>query len=150
QKIIDTAVAENADLIGVSGLITPSLEEMGHVAREMQRQGMSIPLMIGGATTSRAHTALKIDPHYKSPTIWVKDASRAVGVAQSLISAELRGPFVAANEADYAEIRKRHRNRGDAKRLVSLEHARGQRFNCDWSQYDPPVPRQPGLHVFDD
>src|SRR5690606_12595470 len=108
------------------------------------------PLMIGGATTSRAHTALKIDPHYKSPTIWVKDASRAVGVAQSLISKELRGPFVAANEADYAEIRQRHRNRGDAKRLVSLEHARGQRFSCDWAQYEPAIPRQPGLHVFDD
>ena len=150
QKIIDTAVAENADIIGVSGLITPSLEEMSHVAREMQRQGLSIPLMIGGATTSRAHTALKIDPHYKSPTIWVKDASRAVGVAQSLISEELRAPFVAANEADYAEIRQRHRNRGDAKRLVSLEHARGQRFSCDWSQYDPPTPKQPGLHVFED
>ncbi len=150
QKIIDTALAENADLIGVSGLITPSLEEMSHVAREMQRQNLSIPLMIGGATTSRAHTALKIDPHYKSPTIWVKDASRAVGVAQSLISDELRGPFVAANEADYADIRQRHRNRGDAKRLVSLEHARGQRFTCDWAQYTPPAPKQPGLHVFED
>ncbi len=150
QKIIDTALAENADLIGVSGLITPSLEEMSHVAREMQRQNLSIPLMIGGATTSRAHTALKIDPHYKSPKIWVKDASRAVGVAQSLISDELRGPFVAANEADYADIRQRHRNRGDAKRLVSLEHARGQRFTCDWAQYTPPAPKQPGLHVFED
>ena len=150
QKIIDTALAENADLVGLSGLITPSLEEMSHVAREMQRQGLSLPLMIGGATTSRAHTALKIDPHYKAPTIWVKDASRAVGVAQSLISEELRGPFVAANEADYADIRQRHRNRGDAKRLVSLEHARGQRFSCDWAQYDPPAPKQPGLHVFDD
>jgi len=150
QKIIDTALAENADLIGVSGLITPSLEEMGHVAREMQRQDLTIPLMIGGATTSRAHTALKIDPHYKSPTIWVKDASRAVGVAQSLISEDLRAPFVTATEADYAEIRQRHRNRGDAKRLVSLEHARGQRFSCDWAQYEPAIPRQPGLHVFDD
>lgn len=150
QKIIDTALAENADLIGVSGLITPSLEEMSHVAREMQRQNLSIPLMIGGATTSRAHTALKIDPHYKSPTIWVKDASRAVGVAQSLISDELRGPFVAANEADYADIRQRHRNRGDAKRLVSLDHARGQRFTCDWTRYTPPAPKQPGLHVFED
>jgi len=150
QKIIDTAVAENADIIGVSGLITPSLEEMGHVAREMQRQGMTIPLMIGGATTSRAHTALKIDPFYKSPTIWVKDASRAVGVAQSLVSADLRGPFVAANESDYAEIRERHRNRGDAKRLVSLEKARAQKFDGKWAEYDPPVPRQPGLHVFDD
>jgi 5-methyltetrahydrofolate--homocysteine methyltransferase len=150
QTILDRAKAENADLIGVSGLITPSLEEMGHVAREMQRQGFTIPLLIGGATTSRAHTALKIDPHYKSPTVWVKDASRAVGVAQSLISAELRRDFVAANDADFAEIRTRHRNRGDAKRLVSLEHARAQRFDGDWSNYIPPAPIQPGLTVFDD
>ncbi|MGW8127249.1 MAG: methionine synthase [Stenotrophomonas sp.] len=150
QKILDTARAENADLIGLSGLITPSLEEMSHVAREMQRQGFSTPLLIGGATTSRAHTALKIDPHYTAPTVWVKDASRAVGVAQSLISPELRGAFVAANDADYADIRQRHRNRGDAKRLVSLEHARGQRFRCDWAQYVPPVPAQPGVHVFED
>ncbi len=150
QKIIDAAIAEKADLVGVSGLITPSLEEMGHVAREMQRQGLQVPLMIGGATTSRAHTALKIDPFYKSPTIWVKDASRAVGVAQSLVSVELRGPFVAANESDYAEIRLRHRNRGDAKRLVSLDKARAQRFDGGWSDYTPPAPRQPGLHVLDD
>ncbi|MTI72979.1 MAG: methionine synthase [Stenotrophomonas sp.] len=150
QKILDTARAENADLIGLSGLITPSLEEMSHVAREMQRQGFSTPLLIGGATTSRAHTALKIDPHYAAPTVWVKDASRAVGVAQSLISPELRGAFVAANDADYADIRQRHRNRGDAKRLVSLEHARGQRFRCDWVQYVPPVPARPGVHVFED
>ncbi|MGV8958809.1 MAG: methionine synthase [Stenotrophomonas sp.] len=150
QKILDTARAENADLIGLSGLITPSLEEMSHVAKEMQRQGFELPLLIGGATTSRAHTALKIDPFYKAPTIWVKDASRAVGVAQSLISKDLRANFVAANEADYADIRQRHRNRGDAKRLVSLEHARGQRFTCDWAQYTPPVPEQPGIHVFDD
>jgi 5-methyltetrahydrofolate--homocysteine methyltransferase len=150
QTILDRAKAENADLIGVSGLITPSLEEMGHVAREMQRQGFTIPLLIGGATTSRAHTALKIDPHYKSPTVWVKDASRAVGVAQSLISAELRRDFVAANDADFAEIRTRHRNRGDAKRLVSLEHARAQRFDGDWPDYIPPAPNQPGLTVFDD
>ncbi|WP_223621079.1 methionine synthase [Lysobacter sp. ESA13C] len=150
QTILDRAKAENADLIGLSGLITPSLEEMSHVAREMQRQGFTMPLLIGGATTSRAHTALKIDPHYKSPTIWVKDASRAVGVAQSLISIELREPFVAANASDYAEIRERHRNRGDGKRLVSLEKARGQRFNGNWSEYEPPAPLQPGLHVFDD
>ena len=123
---------------------------MSHVAREMQRQGFTVPLMIGGATTSRAHTALKIDPHYKAPTVWVKDASRAVGVAQSLISPELRGPFVAANEADYAEIRTRHRNRGDAKRLVPLDKARAQRFDGGWDHYTPPVPNQPGLHVFDD
>ena len=150
QKILDAAIAEKADIIGVSGLITPSLEEMGHVAREMQRQGLTIPLMIGGATTSRAHTALKIDPFYKSPTIWVKDASRAVGVAQSLISKDLRANFVAANEADYAEIRERHRNRGDAKRLVSLEKARGQKFDGDWADYTPPTPKKPGITVFDD
>ncbi|WP_115527508.1 methionine synthase [Xanthomonas arboricola] len=150
QVILDRAREENADLIGLSGLITPSLEEMSHVAREMQRQGFEIPLLIGGATTSRAHTALKIDPHYAAPTVWVKDASRAVGVAQSLISRDLRQAFVAANEADYAEIRARHRNRGDAKRLGSLEKARAQRFDGDWANYTPPTPRQPGLHVFDD
>ncbi|TYT23716.1 methionine synthase [Luteimonas viscosa] len=150
QTILDRAREVGADVIGLSGLITPSLEEMSHVAREMQRQGFTMPLMIGGATTSRAHTALKIDPHYKAPTVWVKDASRAVGVAQSLISPELREKFVAANDADYAEIRERHRNRGDAKRLVSLAKARGQKFDGGWDTYEPPAPRQPGLHVFDD
>ncbi len=150
QKILDAARAENADIIGLSGLITPSLEEMSHVAREMQRQGMTMPLLIGGATTSRAHTALKIDPHYKSPTVWVKDASRAVGVAQSLISRDLRAAFVAANDADYAEIRQRHLNRGDAKRLVPLAKARGQKFDGGWDQYSPPEPRSTGVTVFDD
>ena len=150
QVILDRAREENADIIGLSGLITPSLEEMSHVAREMQRQGLTMPLMIGGATTSRAHTALKIDPHYKSPTVWVKDASRAVGVAQSLISKELRENFVAANDSGYAEIRARHKNRGDAKRLVPLAKARAQRFNGRWDDYTPPAPKQPGLTVFDD
>ncbi|HWI24212.1 MAG TPA: methionine synthase [Lysobacter sp.] len=150
QVILDRARAENADIIGLSGLITPSLEEMSHVAREMQRQGFEVPLLIGGATTSRAHTALKIDPHYKSPTVWVKDASRAVGVAQSLVSGDLRAPFVAANDADYAEIRERHRNRGDAKRLVPLAKARAQKFDGGWSEYAPPAPKQPGVTVFDD
>ncbi|WP_045727686.1 methionine synthase [Xanthomonas sp. GPE 39] len=150
QTILDRARAENADIIGLSGLITPSLEEMTHVAREMQRQGFSIPLLIGGATTSRAHTALKIDPHYAAPTVWVKDASRAVGVAQSLISRELRAAFIASNDADYAEIRQRHKNRGDAKRLVTLQHARAQRFDGGWDTYTPPAPLQPGLHVLED
>ena len=150
QVILDRAKAENADLVGLSGLITPSLEEMSHVAREMQRQGFEVPLLIGGATTSRAHTALKIDPHYKAPTVWVKDASRAVGVAQSLISPDLRGNFVAANDTDYAEIRQRHKQRGDGKRLVSLEKARGQRFDGGWDEHVPPAPKQPGLHAFDD
>jgi 5-methyltetrahydrofolate--homocysteine methyltransferase len=145
QNILDTAREQQVDLIGLSGLITPSLEEMTHVAKEMQRQGFTVPLMIGGATTSRAHTALKIAPHYKSATVWVKDASRAVGVAQSLISADLKTAFVAANEADYADIRARHANKANAKRLVSLEHARNQRFQGQWSVYEPPSPRQPGL-----
>ena len=150
QTILDRAREENADLIGLSGLITPSLEEMSHVAKEMKRQGFSMPLMIGGATTSRAHTALKIDPHYDAPTIWVKDASRAVNVAQSLVSADLRTNFVAANDRDFAEIRERHKNRGDAKRIVSLTKARGQKFDGGWDNYTPPAPMRPGIHVFDE
>ena len=150
QKILDTAIAENADMIGLSGLITPSLEEMSHVAREMQRQDFHLPLLIGGATTSRAHTALKIEPHYKSPCVWVKDASRAVGVAQSLVSKDLVDAFMARIRADYAEIRERHKDRSGAKRLVSLEKARAQRFDGDWANYDPPTPAKPGIHVFDD
>lgn len=150
QKILDTAIAENADMIGLSGLITPSLEEMSHVAREMQRQDFRIPLLIGGATTSRAHTALKIEPHYKSPTVWVKDASRAVGVAQSLVSKELVDDFMAKIRTEYAEVRERHRNRGPGKQLVSLDKARAQRFACDWADYVPPQPNRPGITVFDD
>jgi 5-methyltetrahydrofolate--homocysteine methyltransferase len=149
QKILDTAREHNADIIGLSGLITPSLEEMSQVAREMQRQDFQIPLLIGGATTSRAHTALKIEPHYKSPTVWVKDASRAVGVAQSLVSKDLVDNFMAKIRAEYADIRERHKNRGTAKTLVPLEHARNQRFRGDWSSYTPPQPKQPGLTVFD-
>ncbi len=150
QTILDRAKAEGVDLIGLSGLITPSLEEMSHLAREMQRQGFTTPLMIGGATTSRAHTALKIAPHYRSPTIWVKDASRAVGVAQSLISADLRGGFVAANESDYAAIRERHKDRGSHKRLVSFEAARAQAFDGGWADYTPPAPLCPGITVYED
>jgi 5-methyltetrahydrofolate--homocysteine methyltransferase len=150
QRILETAIAEQADMIGLSGLITPSLEEMGHVAREMQRQGFTVPLLIGGATTSRAHTALKIEPHYKSPCVWVKDASRAVGVAQSLVSRERVDGFMAKIRAEYAEVRERHRHRGPGKQLVSLEKARAQRFSCDWASYAPPQPAKPGVTVFDD
>ncbi len=149
QKILDTAKAENADMIGLSGLITPSLEEMSHFAKEMQRQNFHVPLLIGGATTSRAHTALKIEPHYKSPTVWVKDASRAVGVAQSLISKDLVDAFIAKIRAEYADIRERHKDRGPAKRLVALAHARGQAFAGDWEKYTPPQPKHPGITVFD-
>jgi 5-methyltetrahydrofolate--homocysteine methyltransferase len=150
QKILDTAIAEQADMIGLSGLITPSLEEMSHVAREMQRQELHLPLLIGGATTSRAHTALKIEPHYKAPTVWVKDASRAVGVAQSLISKDLVDAFMAKIRAEYAEIRERHKDRGGAKRLVPLDKARAQRFDGGWADYVPPAPRSPGVTVFAD
>ena len=150
QKILETAIAEQADMIGLSGLITPSLEEMSQVAREMQRQDFHIPLLIGGATTSRAHTALKIEPHYKAGTVWVKDASRAVGVAQSLVSKELVDEFLAKVRADYADVRERHRNRGPGKQLVPLAKARAQRFSCDWAAYEPPQPNKPGVTVFDD
>jgi len=150
QKILEAAIAEKADMIGLSGLITPSLEEMSQVAREMQRQDFHIPLLIGGATTSRAHTALKIEPHYKAGTVWVKDASRAVGVAQSLVSKDLVDDFLAKVRADYADVRERHRNRGPGKQLVSLTKARAQRFSCDWATYAPPQPNKPGVTVFDD
>ncbi len=150
QTILDKAREVSADIVGLSGLITPSLEEMSHVAREMKRQGFTQPLLIGGATTSRAHTALKISPHYSAPTVWVKDASRAVGVAQSLVSVDLRDRFVAANEADYAEIRERHRNRGEGKRLVPLAKARAQKFDGGWAEYTPPAPNRPGITAFDD
>ncbi len=150
QRILDIAKAERADMIGLSGLITPSLEEMSHVAKEMQRQEFHVPLLIGGATTSRAHTALKIEPHYKAPTVWVKDASRAVGVAQSLISKELVDEFLARVRAEYAEIRERHKDRSGAKKLVTLDKARAQRFDGGWSSYSPPRPEKPGVTVFDD
>lgn len=150
QKILDVARAENADIIGLSGLITPSLEEMSQVAREMQRQDFHVPLMIGGATTSRAHTALRIEPHYKSPTVWVKDASRAVGVAQSLVSKELVDEFMIKVRADYADVRERHKGRSAGKQLVSLTKARAQRFQGDWDNYTPPTPRNPGITSFED
>ncbi|HUD41444.1 MAG TPA: methionine synthase [Dokdonella sp.] len=150
QKILDAAREENADMIGLSGLITPSLEEMSHVAREMQRQNFRMPLLIGGATTSRAHTALKIEPHYGAPTVWVKDASRAVGVAQSLISRDMVDAFMAKIRAEYAEIRERHKDRSGAKKLVTLAKARAQRFDGGWDAYVPPAPSVPGLTVFDD
>jgi 5-methyltetrahydrofolate--homocysteine methyltransferase len=150
QKILDTAREVGADIIGLSGLITPSLEEMSQVAREMQRQDFHVPLMIGGATTSRAHTALRIEPHYKSPTVWVKDASRAVGVAQSLVSKDLIDDFMIKVRADYAEVRERHKGRGTGKQLVTLAKARAQRYVGEWQAYVPPTPKTPGITAFDD
>jgi 5-methyltetrahydrofolate--homocysteine methyltransferase len=149
QVIIDAAREHDVDVVGLSGLITPSLEEMSHVAREMKRQGLDLPLLIGGATTSRAHTALKIAPHRAEPVVWVKDASRAVGVTQSLLSDELRPAMLAAIAADYADVRARHANRGDAKPLVPLALARERRFDGGWADYLPPPPLRPGITVYD-
>jgi 5-methyltetrahydrofolate--homocysteine methyltransferase len=143
QKILDTALAEKADIIGLSGLITPSLEEMAHVAHEMQRQGFTIPLLIGGATTSRVHTAVKIAPNYQSPTVYVPDASRSVSVCSNLLSDELRDEYVKSVRADYDKIRTQHAaKKGQA--LASLEKARANALRIDWKSYAPPRPRLPG------
>lgn len=147
QRILDAAKEHQADLIGLSGLITPSLDEMHHVAKEMQRQGFTCPLLIGGATTSRAHTALKIEPHYQAPTVWVKDASRAVGVVQKLMGKETHAPFMAEIRADYAEVRERHKDKRGAKRLVTLAQARANRWR---EEYDPVAPNKLGITVFRD
>ena len=147
QKILDAAREHRADIIGLSGLITPSLEEMAFVAKEMQRQGFTIPLLIGGATTSLAHTAVKIEPNYEHPVVYVKDASRAVGVCTQLLSPDLRDAFAAEVRADYAQTRERHaKHKTDTVRL-SLNEARAHKFKIDWAAYQPPVPAQPGVQV---
>jgi 5-methyltetrahydrofolate--homocysteine methyltransferase len=143
QKILDTARDTGADLVGLSGLITPSLEEMAHVAHEMQRLGMTQPLLIGGATTSRVHTAVKIAPNYHGVTVYVPDASRAVGVAASLLSAELRSGYVAEVASDYEKIRAQHAAKKGPV-LISLEAARANAFRFDWAHYAPPQPALPG------
>ena len=139
DKILDTAEKENADIVGLSGLITPSLEEMSHVAKEMTRRGMRQPLLIGGATTSRTHTAVKIEPHYAQPVVWVPDASRAVGVCSNLLSDDLRADYVKSVRDDYVKVREQHANKQGAK-LVSLEAARANGFKFDWTSYAPPKP----------
>ena len=140
QKILATAREQGADAIGLSGLITPSLEEMAHVASEMQREGFSVPLLIGGATTSRVHTAVKIAPNYaNAPTVYVPDASRAVGVTTSLLSPTQRDDFAAEVADDYAKIRTQHAQKRGPK-LVSIADARANRFNADWNAHSPTVP----------
>ncbi len=141
QKILDAARAEKADIIGLSGLITPSLDEMVHLAREMQRQGFDIPLLIGGATTSRAHTAVKIAPSYQGPVVWVKDASRSVPVASALLSAEQKPKLMADTAREYAEIRERHANKDRDQKFLSLDKARVNAAPIDWSNYRPFRPR---------
>ena len=139
QKILDVARERNVDLVGLSGLITPSLEEMAHVAQEMQRLGMSQPLLIGGATTSRVHTAVKIAPGYGGVTVYVPDASRAVGVASNLLSGELKDGYVAEVAADYEKIRIQHAGKKGPP-LISLAAARANALRIDWRHYTPPRP----------
>ena len=150
QKILDTAREEKADIIGLSGLITPSLDEMVDVAAEMQRQGFDLPLLIGGATTSRAHTAVKIDPAYDHPVVWVKDASRSVPVVSSLLSGERRPAFMEGVRNEFDGIRERHQGKRGREKLLPLAEARANAAPIDWSGYRPPVPRHPGITVFDD
>jgi len=149
EKILQTAREQNVDIIGLSGLITPSLEEMRHVAAEMERQGFDLPLLIGGATTSKIHTAVKIEPNYKrGPVIHVVDASRAVGVATQLLG-EGNG-YVAEIKAEYATLREKHGNRRDKQRLRPLAEARAHKFQADWASYCPPAPSFTGVKVFED
>jgi 5-methyltetrahydrofolate--homocysteine methyltransferase len=150
EKILQTAREQHADIIGLSGLITPSLEEMAHVAKEMQRQGFTLPLLIGGATTSRAHTAVKIEPGYQHPVVWVPDASRAVGVCTQLLSADLRDAYVAGVRADYVRIREQHADRGEARKLLPLATARRRGQQTDWQAYTPPRPAQLGVFALRD
>ncbi len=148
DRILTTARDEKVDIIGLSGLITPSLEEMSHLAAEMQRLGFTIPLLIGGATTSLAHTAVKIDTNYAGPVVYVKDASRAVGVCTQLLSEGLRDDYVAKLKADYTQVRERHLAQKSESRKVTLAEARANKFKTDWSAYIPPVPNFLGTKVF--
>jgi len=150
SKILETAKEEKVDIIGLSGLITPSLDEMVHIAKELQRLKMDIPVMIGGATTSKAHTAVKIEQNYDGPTVWVKDASRAVGVAQSLISKDLKTDFVKNLREDYEQVRINHAGRRKKTNWASLEAARANKVKIDWESSDIGTPDFTGIKVFDD
>ncbi|HET9959313.1 MAG TPA: methionine synthase [Polyangiaceae bacterium] len=148
EKILERARQENADLIGLSGLITPSLDEMTHVAREMERQGFKLPLLIGGATTSRAHTAIKIAPHYSQPVVHVLDASRAVPVTTSLLSKENRAAFIEQHQAEYERLRRTHA--GPKLRLTSIDRARDNRTPIEWKREDLAQPEFLGVRVIED
>jgi 5-methyltetrahydrofolate--homocysteine methyltransferase len=145
HKILETARAENVDAIGLSGLITPSLEEMAHVAREMEREGFTLPLLIGGATTSRVHTAVKIAPQYSGPVVYVPDASRSVPVTQSLLSRDSREAYVAEVRADYDKIRRQHAEKKGPGPLLALARARDLGLAADWRAYTPPAPAKVGV-----
>ncbi len=149
-RILQAAREEGVDVIGLSGLITPSLDEMAHVAGEMERLGFEVPLLIGGATTSRAHTAVKIAPNYGGPTVYVEDASRSVGVMGHLLSDALRADFVAAKREEYAGVRRRHEARRAGAAFCAIGEARGNRLRIDWSAGVAPPPRLEGIEVFGD
>lgn len=163
ETILQTAREKNCDIIGLSGLITPSLDEMVHVAKEMQRQGFQIPLMIGGATTSKVHTAVKIAPHYDYPVIYVPDASRAVGVAQNLLSEGLKDKYLLEIKEEYTQIREKRLNAQETRKSISLQQARANKLTTQWhvtscdcghhqkaKHYQPPQPKFLGLKVFKD
>ncbi len=143
QTILETAREHQVDLIGVSGLITPSLEQMSHVAKELQRQGFTTPLLIGGATTSKMHTAVKIDPHYESPVVYVADASRCVNVASRLLGSR-RDQFCAEIDSEYDHFRERFQAKLEQREFLSLAAARANRLETNWNNYQPPRPAQPG------
>lgn len=136
ETIIQTAIDENADMIGLSGLITPSLDEMVHVAKEMQRLGLDIPLLIGGATTSKAHTAVKIEQNYDHPVVYVSNASRAVGVCQKLISPNLKAEYAASIALEYEKARAQHAKKRPRSKAISFEQAQANKFTCDWQQHN--------------
>lgn len=149
EKILEAARAEKADIIGLSGLITPSLDEMVHVASEMERQGMKLPLLIGGATTSPAHTAIKIAPHYKEPIVHVLDASRSVPVMTALLSADQRAAFVTQNEARHTTLRDQYAAKDEASKLIPIGEARAKGSQFDWSTQEIAVPSFTGVKVLD-
>ncbi|MEG7510198.1 vitamin B12 dependent-methionine synthase activation domain-containing protein, partial [Serratia marcescens] len=145
EKILRTAREENVDIIGLSGLITPSLDEMVNVAKEMERQGFTLPLLIGGATTSKAHTAVKIEQNYSGPTTYVQNASRTVGVVSALLSATQRDEFVARTRKEYETVRIQHARKKPRTPPVDLQKARANAMALDWADYQPPAPRQLGV-----
>ena len=149
QKIIETAKAEKVDMIGLSGLITPSLEEMTYVAAEMEREGLNIPLLIGGATTSKVHTAVKIAPNYNKSVVYVIDASRAVGVASQLVSETHRERFAAEIRAEYIAMAEKHAAQQLQKKRFAIADARANKVQLDWEAYDVPAPAKPGITRFE-
>ncbi|GAA5213141.1 methionine synthase [Corallincola platygyrae] len=150
DKILQVAKEENVDIIGLSGLITPSLDEMVHMAKEMQRQGFDLPLMIGGATTSKAHTAVKIEQNYDEPVVYVPNASRAVGVASQLLSDEHKPGFVERLDKEYDTVRIQHARKQSQAKPIAIEDARANRFSPDWDEYTPPVPKHLGVTRLED